>query len=166
MFRTQYDRVEVTSEHGDRFVETYTPVLSDTGVLEIVPDGVRDLYAYIQSFADSCDINLIVQRYAQGDVSAVQKLSYREGGMYGDFTDLPKTYAEMQQRLIDVENLFASLSVENRAKYNHSVTEFIADLGSEKWLDVMGLSAKAIEPVKSDSKESPAGTDNNTGGVE
>lgn len=169
MFRTQYDRIEVISEHGDRFEETYTPVLSDTGVLELEADGMRDIYAYIQSFADSCDLNLIVARYAQGDLSAAQKLNYRQG-MYGDFTEMPKTFAEMQQRIIDAENLFMSLPLETRAQYNHSAAEFVADIGSEKWKKAMGIeidsSVKASEPVKDTQKVDPAGSKEVVKGVE
>lgn len=152
-FRTQFDRQVVKSQPGSRFQDTFNPIVSDSGSIDLEVSGKRDLYAYIQSHADSVDINLIVQRYASGDVNALNQRS----PLYGDFTDFPKTYAEMQQRFIDAGNLFMSLKPDDRAKYNHNVAEFIADIGSERWLEVLGLNpakqdsgAGDIPPVESD----------------
>lgn len=152
-FRTQFDRQAVISQPGERFQDTYNPIVTDTGSIDLEVSGKRDLYAYIQSHADSVDINLIVQRYASGDGNALNQ----RNSLYGDFTDFPKTYAEMQQRFIDAENLFMSLKPDDRAKYNYNVAEFIADIGSERWLEVLGLNpakqdsgAEKLPPVKSD----------------
>lgn len=141
-FRTQYDHQAVISQPGERFQDTYNSIVTDTGSIDLEVSGKRDLYSYIQSHADSVDINLIVQRYASGDGNALNQ----RNPLYGDFTVYPKTYAEMQQRFIDAENLFMSLKPDDRAKYNHNVSEFISDIGSERWMNVLGLN-----PVKQDS---------------
>lgn len=143
MFRTQFDRLRVRSESGKRFKVNYTPTFSGNGSLELKEDGMIDTYAIIQSHRDSADINTIIARFTRGDVSA---LSARQG-QYGDFTDFPKTYAEAQQKMIDATNLFMSLPVEERAQYNHNPAEFIADIGSEKWMKVLGIEIPKNEPT-------------------
>lgn len=142
MFRTQFDRVRTRSESGKRYKVNYSPMFSETGSLELKEDGVTDIYAIIQSHRDSADINNIIARFTRGDVSA---LSARQGS-FGDFTQFPKTYAEAQQKMIDATNLFMSLPVEERAQYNHNPAEFIADIGSEKWMKVLGIEMLKSEP--------------------
>ena len=58
----------------------YGPVFDENGTLDLEPKGKENLYDYIQSHKDSCDIKLIVDRCARGDLSALSKAQ----GMYGD----------------------------------------------------------------------------------
>lgn len=51
----------------------------------LVKVGESDLQDYIQSFADECDVNRIVQRYANGDTSVLQRLQ----GVYSDVAGVP-----------------------------------------------------------------------------
>ena len=84
-FRTQYDRIEVNSNPGSRFVKTYKPVYTDTGALDLVIDGKIDVYEQIQSFKESCDIQTILKRFENGDVNALNaKLPY-----FADITEIP-----------------------------------------------------------------------------
>lgn len=154
MFRTQFDRLRVRSESGKRYKVNYTPTFSETGSLELKEDGVTDTYAIIQSHRDSTDINSIIARFTRGDLSA---LNERQGS-YGDFTNFPKTYAEAQQKMIDATNLFMSLPVEERANYNHNPAEFIADIGSEKWLKVLGIEIPKDEPTVEPTVEPKGGS--------
>ena len=52
----------------------------------LVKVGESDLQDYIQSFADECDVNRIVQRYANGDTSVLQRLQ----GVYTDVAGVPQ----------------------------------------------------------------------------
>lgn len=51
----------------------------------LVQVGESDLQDYIQSFADECDVTRIVQRYANGDTSVLQRLQ----GVYTDVAGVP-----------------------------------------------------------------------------
>lgn len=51
----------------------------------LVKVGESDLQDYIQSFADECDVSRIVQRYANGDTSVLQRLQ----GVYCDVAGVP-----------------------------------------------------------------------------
>lgn len=134
-FRTQYDRERIHSRVGSREKILYTPEFDRHGHFELVESGKENLYEYIQSFKESVDINIILKRFANGDTSALSKTQ----GMYGDFTMAPKTYAEMLDRITKAEAYFQSLPVETREKFDHNFGKFVAEMGSEAWLDTVGV---------------------------
>ena len=122
-FPTLYDkRTRVHCNAGNPLKKIYKPVVRDDGVVDLVESGEESLYDSIQSWKDSVDINVILARYANGDVDALSKVQ----GCYGDFTQFPKTYAEMLNRVIQGKHMFASLPLEIREKYNHDFSQFMA----------------------------------------
>jgi hypothetical protein len=115
--------------------------------LEVV--GEKDIYAEIQSHADSVDIKTIMKRYELGDESVLHK----KQGQFIDLSDMPTNFVDIMQTVITAENNFNSLPLEVRKAYNFSPAEYIADIGSEKWLKLLGLesneeAAKIGEPKK------------------
>lgn len=149
MFRTQYDRVRVFTEHGKRYKDTFSAVVKDNGAIDLVKDGVEDVYAFIQSYADSVDLNKIMARYAAGDVSALNQVQAH----FGDVTQFPKTYAEALQVMIDAENQFMDLPLETRDKFGHDVNRFIASIGTQEWMDALGL--KPVEKPVDNPVDNP-----------
>lgn len=122
-FPTMYDeRTRVHCCSGNAMKTVYKPVVHDDGVVDLVEAGQESLYDYIQSWKDSVDINLIMARYVNGDVDALSKVQ----GAYGDFTQFPKTYAEILNRVIEGQHMFASMPLEFREKYNFDFNQFIA----------------------------------------
>lgn len=117
------------------------------GIKKLVPVGKKDLQAEIDSYAESCDINVIVARFMAGDESALNQVQ----GFYADMKAMPKTYAEWFERYQECENMFNKLPVDVREKFNHSVTEFWSDFGSEHWLDALTI-PNAAAPVESEVK--------------
>lgn len=149
-FRTQFQPHDrVIANPGSRIKPVYSPVYDENGVLDLEQTGSENLYDYIQSHKDSVDIHKILQRFESGDVTALQKVQ----GMYGDFTEVPKTYAEALNAVISAETTFNSLPVETRAKFNHSFSQFLAQTGTEQWMSAMGFKADT-EPVAADSAAS------------
>lgn len=108
--------------HGSRTIPTYAAHYDEAGRLLVESDGTHDLYADIQSHAESVDINVILARYAAGDSSALEKVQTQ----YMDVTEMPKTYAEMLNCTIAAEQYFYSLPPEVREQFNNSVTEYLA----------------------------------------
>lgn len=51
----------------------------------LVKVGESDLQDYIESYADECDVNRIVQRYANGDTAVLQRVQ----GVYTDVAGVP-----------------------------------------------------------------------------
>lgn len=148
MFRTQFDpHSRVLSNAGSRIRKLYSAKVDAEGAIALVESGEENLYDYIQSFKDECDINLIVQRCMSGDVDVLSKRQ----GVYADVTDFPQTYAEVLQRVIDGKNAFDDLPLETRAKFDHSFTQWMAAMDDmPDWLEKMGFEAVASEGATAD----------------
>lgn len=136
LFMTQYDaRDRIESNPGNPIKQLYSGSYNERGQVELVEDGTEDLYAFIQSFAESTDIHSILNRYQNGEVDVLEKVQ----GFYGDITEMPKTYAEALQRISDSEKVFMSLPVEIRAKFGHSFSQFLAASQEDNFLDLLGV---------------------------
>lgn len=137
------DKKRYVSCSGSPIVELFHGVVNESGDLELVSDGKTSLYAEIQSHKDSCDINLIIQRFANGDVSA---LNVRQG-QYFDATEMPKTMAEALNMVIEAERQFNELPVETKSKFDHDYKKYIASAGTKEWFDKLGFSTESKQPV-------------------
>ena len=144
MFRTQYDKPRrVFSCVGSPEKVLYQPCFDENGVMDLVEVGKEDLYGYIQSHKDSVDIHVILKRFEQGDVAALSRVQ----GTYGDFTEMPKTYAEALNAMIHAENYFNGLPVEVRAEFGHSFQQFLASMDKEDFVEKMHVTDSAPDPV-------------------
>lgn len=136
MFRTMYEPHErVVANLGSRIHKLYSPEFSKDGSMDLVESGQEDLYAFIQSHAASVDINVLLQQYKNGDPTALS----RAQGAFGDFTQMPGTYAEMLNSVIKGEEYFMSLPVEVRAKFDHSFQKWLITAGQDQWYTDMGI---------------------------
>lgn len=135
-FPTMYDkRARVHCDSGNAMKTVYKPTVRDDGVVELVEAGQESLYDYIQSWKDSVDINVILARYANGDVDALSRVQ----GAYGDFTQFPKTYAEILNRVNQGKLLFDDLPLSLREKYNHDFGQFMAAMDQADFWDQFKL---------------------------
>lgn len=146
-FRSHYDEHErVPQNPGDPVKIIYSPVFDKDGNLELKPSGKENLYDFIQSHAESCDIHVILERFARGDISALSKVQ----GTYGDFTTIPKTYADLLNAVIQGEAYFMSLPVETRAKFDHDFHKWMAGMDDmPSWMAAMGLEMPSAPPAAS-----------------
>lgn len=137
---TQFDRRgRRISNHGSRKVVKYSSHVDEYGNVELEAVGQDDLYDMIQSHADSVNINVLLKRFQMGDATALGV----PHGSFGDFTEMPTTYAEMLNKINRAQEIFDSLPVEQRSKFDHDFNQFIATLGTEEWLDKMGYEPPA-----------------------
>lgn len=97
---------------GDSMVQEYELEYSPYGVPHLVPTGEYDLYDVIQSFKDECDLGKIFQRYANGDVMALNKRQ----GVYEDVTDLPTDVFAATELIKRVENIYDSLDEDKKSR--------------------------------------------------
>lgn len=136
--RTQFmPHARVYSNPGSPIRILYGPQFDENGVMELIEVGRENLYDYIQSHKESCDIHVILERCARGDSSALMKRQ----AMYGDFTEMPKTYAEALNALAGAESYFNSLPVEIRAKFDHSFHKFLVSMNKPEFATMMGVVA-------------------------
>lgn len=137
VFPTQYDtRDRIFAAPGDRMKDVYSAQVSHEGTIELYKTGQENLYDYIQSFAESCDINTIIKRFASGDTDVLSK----KQGIYDDLTEYPKTYAELLNTVIAGEQAFMELPLETRAKFNHDYRQWLVAMDDmPSWMDAMGI---------------------------
>lgn len=137
MFKTQYssDRPRPKSQLGTRVKVLYAPEFDDDGRMHLVESGREDLYGYIQSHRDSVDINVLLKRYQNGDVTALN----RAQAFFMDTTEMPHTYAELLNRVQQGRSFFDSLPVETRARFGHDFNRFLASMDSPDFLKLVGI---------------------------
>uniref|UniRef100_A0AAU8B2A9 Internal scaffolding protein n=1 Tax=Dulem virus 163 TaxID=3145640 RepID=A0AAU8B2A9_9VIRU len=136
------ERERTLSNLGSPERVLYSPKFDDDGVMDLVETGKENLYDFIQSHKDSVDIHVILDRFQRGDVAALSKYQ----GSYGDFTTVPKTYAEALNAMISAEHYFESLPVETRAKFGHSFQQFLASMDKPGFSEQMGFKPPTETP--------------------
>lgn len=123
-FDTQYDkRSRIATNPGRREADLFEPEFDENGHYELRKVGKVDTYSEIQSHKDSCDINVIIKRFANGDATALSKAQ----GTYFDATGMPQTYAEMLNTVIRAENHFNALPLEEREKFGCSFERWLSE---------------------------------------
>lgn len=144
-FKTQYDaRDRIFSDPGSPEHITYAGHYDEKGRVVLEESGRENIYDFIQSHAESCDIHVLMKRYQNGDVDALSQ----KQGFYGDFLDFPKTYAEALNHMNEMERQFMALPVESREKFGNSFAEFLAASAEPDFLDRLGIKkAPVVEPV-------------------
>lgn len=90
------------------------------GNVELVEEGLRNVYDEIQSYADECSMDNILRRFAAGDVSVLSKSQ----GVYVDASQLPEHFVDMCNLVADVERKFNLLPVEERAVYENNFVKY------------------------------------------
>ena len=142
------ERVRVHCHPGNPEKPTYRPVIGDSGAIDLIQDGLVNLYDEIQSHKDSCDINLMIKRFENGDLTA---LGTPRDPVYMDITDMPKTYAELYQKVIDAKNEFNALPLDLREKFDFDPDKYISQMGTGSWFELMKDYYKPVpDPVLSD----------------
>lgn len=128
------ERKRVFSAPGSSEVPTYRPVVGDSGAIDLIQNGMINIYDQIQSHKDSCDINLMIKRFENGDLTA---LGTPRDPVYMDVTDMPKTYAELYQKVIDAKKEFNALPLDLREKFDFDPDKYISQMGTAGWFDIM-----------------------------
>lgn len=142
MFDTQYSpRERIHPCSGSRVKQLYSGRYDANGRVVLEEKGTEDLYAYIQSFADSVDINVILARFANGDPEALS----RAQGFYADVTDFPTNMADALNRINECEEMFRSLPLEVRQKFDCSFEQFLSQSGTDDWLEKMGMVEHSVD---------------------
>lgn len=123
MFPTQYTKRErVICESGSPIHMTYGGYYDENGRVQLQEKGQENIYEFIQSHADSVDINVLLARYNNGDVTALSRVQ----GVYMDATEFPSNFAEALNYIDRMREAFMSLPVDVRSTFNHSFSEFLA----------------------------------------
>ncbi len=154
VFRNQYDNrgdCDCTC-HGRMEKPTYTA--DEDGYP--VESGIVNIYDEIQSHRESVELSTLLQRYAQGDVTALNQIE----GVYADVVDMPSTYAELFNRVRDAENSFNALPEDVRVLFDNSPVSFWQSIGTPEFatkISELEAKAKKNSSNSSDSGKSDSG---------
>lgn len=143
-------RFRSPSECGDRMKVVFTAKREDDGTLSLVETGKEDLYDYIQSFAESCDINMIMRRYENGDTDILEKVQ----GFYFDTSQVPDNMAELLNKLNYAETQFEAMPASFKEKYGNDFGRFICTFDPSDFMSLVVDDAPAPSEVKEDNDES------------
>lgn len=151
MFLTQYsgERLRPLSNPGNPVKITYGGRYDEKGRVVLEEKGRENLYDFIQSHKDSVDINHILARFTNGETDVLSKVQ----GFYGDVTSFPSNYAEALNRIQECEEMFRTLPVETRAKFNHNFSEFLAATTSPDFMEQIGAVKKETPPSPAESEK-------------
>lgn len=116
------------SNAGAPTTPKYRSVILKDGQIVLKQDGQRELDLEIQSYRDSCDLNIIIKRFTAGDVGAIPDPSK---AVFADLMDMPQTRQEILQSVIDAQHAFELLAGDQRAKYNNSWEQFYMRFAEE-----------------------------------
>lgn len=157
MFKTKYsERDRYRTNAGSKYAPVFSLTSKEAGKIDLEITGEKNIYDEIQSHAQSVDIDNILLKYKMGDESVLQK----KKGMFIDVSDMPTNFADIMKTVITAENNFNELPFEVRKEYNFSPAEYIADIGSERWLSVLGITKEEAEKI-GETKEEKEGANNN-----
>ena len=125
MFKTQYDsRERFYTSIGDPVVETYTGRYDKNGDLQLVKTGTENLYDKIQAEAAACDMDNILRRFANGDISVLSQSQ----GVYADVAGAPMHFTDALNMVRSVEDAFSQLPSDEREKFDNDWVKYGASL--------------------------------------
>ena len=125
MFKTQYDsRDRFYTSIGNPVVETFTGRYDKNGDLQLVKTGTDNLYDKIQAEAAACDMDNILRRFANGDISVLSQSQ----GVYADVSGAPMHFTDALNMVRSVEDSFAQLPAEEREKFDNDWVKYGASL--------------------------------------
>lgn len=148
-FFTRFNRPStVPVPTGTEFDKTYNLFVDENGKRKLRCVGETNRDAKIQAHKEECLVENILAR-ATLDPSVLNKTS----GLYFDTTTLPKTLAEAQNAIIQIQGEFDKLDSETKLKFDNSVEKYVMQYGTLPWAEALGRVKKEVESPKEESKE-------------
>lgn len=135
MYPKNYNPDSFVSVPGERFKTEFVGEPDEFGVIQLVPVGKTDLVELHQRDAEANDVNVLYQRFCNGDVTA---FSQRQG-TYMDALGLPRDLRGMYDVIQDFRSAYEKLSAEKKELYTFD--QFIEKAGSEQWIKDFAMSA-------------------------
>lgn len=136
------------SETGSREEPVYQVEFDKKGVKSLKITGKRNVYDEIQAQRESCDLQIILKRYLNGDESVLNQ----RVPLYIDNTQLPSNMAEWFNLVESTKSYFYSLPSDVRAQFNNSVEQFLVG-ASDAGFNVSNVDSSNVDKVESEVKD-------------
>lgn len=138
-----------TMPSGNKFHTNYEVAIDEHGHKTLAESGSTNTYAMIQEHLEETLIENILRRAELGDEEALNRVN----GQYLDTTDMPKSLAEAQNKIIAIKNEFEKLPIELRRQFDFSPEKYIQEYGTEPWMKTMGFIKDPEPETKTEKKE-------------
>lgn len=150
-FRTILDPpVEIATTSGEEIEDVIAMRINEDGVEEFYVSGKTNVFEKIQAESHGTRIEEIIAKVlATGDATLLNQ----KKGEFMDLTEMPENIFEAQQRITEAEKTFKELPIEVRNAYNNNFNEYLKDVGSDKWLKLVGLTKETPEEEKTPEPE-------------
>lgn len=143
MYPVNYNPFRFVSESGDRYAPVLVGEVQDNGKITLFHTGeVRDLWKMHSAQAEQCDINNIVMRFQNGDLTVLQ----RTQGNYLDLTNMPHNLREAYELSNNIQDFYSNMPDEFRNRFS-GFDDFLSSAGSEQWFEKL----RVKEEVKLDN---------------
>lgn len=151
-FRSAYDTESEKAQStpaGSKVVTEHRETINADGRRELVKDREVNIYEMIQASAESCEIQNILRRAAEGDTGVLNIVN----GQYIDVTGAPSSLAEAQQFVIRAKDEFDKLPKEIRYQFENNAEMYVAEYGTEAWAEKTGLTALKVKQAEEEERK-------------
>lgn len=142
-----------TTEAGETVRRTYLWERNEKGEKVLKLDQVIDQQAEIDSYLEETKIENIIRR-ASIDPDLAARLVPDIGKGIQDFTEAPKSLAELQNIMLRAEQIWEDVPKEIKLKFDNDVDKFVASFGTIEWAKNLGIYAEPEKPKKEESETS------------
>lgn len=141
------------TEAGESVRRTYLWERNEKGEKVLRLDQTIDQQAEIDSYLEETKLENIIRR-ASVDPNIAQRIAPNLGGGIQDFTEMPKTLAELQNIMIRAEQIWSEIPKEIKLKFNNDVDNFVSSFGTVEWAKNLGIyKEKQINSEKTEATE-------------
>lgn len=134
---------------GNKLKMTYYGKVLEDGNIELIEDSLVNTDDEIDSYREESEIENIIARVNAGDVGLLNARS----GEYIDCVGMPKSYAEVLQKVIDGKTIFDKLPVEIKQRFDNDFNQWFAQMGNEDWYEKSGFIQRIQEETKENKVE-------------
>lgn len=133
---------------GCSIYDEFTETIDENGHKKLEKTGQTDMYELIQKAMPETLIYNIINKYVNGDESALNKIE----GIYADISEAPTSLIEAHQKITAIENEFKNLPNEIKKLFNFSSDEYIAEMSTEKGIEKIQQKITEEQKIKETQK--------------
>lgn len=148
--RTTLDPNGFVTSAGQKCKKVYSPFY-DGKKMALVESGEIDIPSLMRERAKACDMNFILSRLANGDMSVLNQ----KQPVFADFHNLPSNFREVLDIGLNAERIFNDLPLVVRQQFDHDYRRFVSTAGSREWLNIMYPDGNVPQPSVSGKSDSP-----------
>lgn len=139
MYPKDYDPAAFISKAGQRMKPEYIGEPDEDGIIQLVKVGETDLVELHQRDAYANDVNVLYQRFCNGDITALSQVQ----GTFMDAIGLPRDLRGMYDMVEGYRKIYDNIPDAEKAGY--SFESWLEDAGSESWINRFANQSKTIE---------------------